>query len=274
MTITLLKNLHKKARFYCIENFEYWINIYQNSRNKRPSTFNYTYEKSDYDIFPRYQANEALLQGVEEINPDEFNSIDKLKEAILESALKSETIFTKDNYGTIKHAINDEKNKFKEFIENLQEYDFKDVPNLFYRRKLKTTENEYWRNELKRFNIDFSGFWLPKNEIKNNENEYLIFDEDEVTKLQESAINEIIKKIVCEKYFVFNEDNVNYELETETFDIFNLSPETYVFDRTLEWIIYYSHEDYYILKNEYVASEIKAKFDNLSQNMISIIANL
>ena len=53
------------ARKYCIDNFRYWFERYQNERtcNKFP----YTYTNQDYDIFPRYQTLDAILKGIETV---------------------------------------------------------------------------------------------------------------------------------------------------------------------------------------------------------------
>ena len=271
--MTTQKNLHKKIRHYCLDNFEHWVNLYQKVREKRPNTFSYSYEPNDYDIFPRYQANEALLQGVEEIEPTNYNSLDELKSAIIESALNSQTIFTKDIYGTAKNAIDNERKKFKKFVENINEQDLINVPDLFYRRKLINTETNNWKTKLKLHSVEFTGFWFPKNEITQNLSDFLIFDEDIVDEQMEKDINQIIKSFIINNYFVFNEDNVNYELEKNSFDLFNLSPETFMFDETLNWIIYYSHEDFYIIKNREIAERIKNNFAPLKESMNEIINN-
>ena len=134
------------------------MDIYQKLRVKRPNTLSYSYEPNDYDIFPRYQANEALLHGVEEIVPTIYLTIDSLKKSIIESALKSQTIFTKEVYGTAKNAIDDERKKFKTFVEDITEQELLDVPDLFYRRKISTVETDSWKTKLKLHSVYFTVF--------------------------------------------------------------------------------------------------------------------
>lgn len=265
--MTTLQNLHRKIRHYCLDNFDHWINIYQKLRENRPNTLSYSYEPNDYDIFPRYQANQALLQGVEEIEPTNYSTINDLKKSIIESAFKSQTIFTKEVYGTAKNAIEDERKKFKAFVGNITESDLLNVPDLFYRRKISDIETYNWKIKLKLHSVDFTGFWFPKNDIRLNNCDFLVFDEDAVAQESEKNINEIVKSFIEDKYFVFNEDNVNYELEKDTFDIFNLSPETFLFDKKFYWLIYYSHEDFYIIKNKQIAERLKNDFPQLKESM-------
>jgi len=271
--MTTLQNLHRKIRHYCLDNFDHWITVYQKLRESRPKTISHTYEPNDYDVFPRYQAHQALLQGVEEIEPTNYLSIDDLKKSIIESAIKSQTIFTKEVYGTAKNAVEDERKKFKAFVENITEPELLNVPDLFYRRKISNIETDKWKTKLKLHSVDFTGFWFPKNDISQNNSDFLVFDEDAVTEESEKNINEIVKSFIEDKYFVFNEDNVNYELEKDTFDIFNLSPETFLFDKNFNWLIYYSHEDFYIIKNKQIAERLKNNFAQLKESMNVLTQN-
>jgi len=270
--MTEIENLHRKVRHYCLDNFDFWSRKYQEVRNSRPQTFEYTYEKGDYDIFPRYQALEALLQGVEEVNPKSINSIDEVKFQIIDTALRTETIFTKDNHGTTKNAIDDERKKFKTFVESISLSDLNNVPELFYRRKLSKEESEVLKKRLlEKESVDYGGFWFPEKLIKENEIEYLIFDEDEILEEEESSLNQIIINEIGNKYLVFNEDETAYELENDTFDIYNLNTESYLTDKDFNWLIYYSHEDFYIIKSEVMKSKIVKEFPKLIDSMNQII---
>jgi len=270
--MTEIENLHRKVRHFCLDNFDFWSRKYQEARSSRPQTFEYTYEKGDYDIFPRYQALEALLQGVEEVNPKSIKSIDEAKSQIIEAALRTETIFTKDNHGIAKSAIEDERNKFKFFVESIMIDELSNVPELFYRRKLPKIESEVLKVKLsKKEKIDFKGFWFPIELIKENEIEYLIFDEDEILEEEELQLNQIIKSEIEEKYLIFNEDDTSYELNKETFDIYNLNTESYLTDKNLNWLIYYSHEDFYIIKSREMKEKIVEAFPKLIDNLNQII---
>jgi len=82
----LIENLHRKIRHYCLDNFAFWMKKYQDARSCRTDTFEYTYEKGDYDLFLRYNALEALLQGIEEVKPELLKSIDEAKVIIIDTA--------------------------------------------------------------------------------------------------------------------------------------------------------------------------------------------
>jgi hypothetical protein len=267
-------DLHRKIRHYCLDNFDFWMKEYQSVLNGRPNTFAKTYEKGDHNLYPRYQALEALLQGVEEVNPETTNTIEELKIKTLEIALSTETIFTKDNHGTAKNAIEDERKKFIDFVNSVNIEDLESVPELFYRRKLTKEESQEWTNKLKLLHkIDFSGFWFPKEDIQTQIDQFLVFDEDEIREESESKLNRMLKSEIDEKYYIFNEDGTNYELEKETFDIFSLSPEAYLIDKNLNWLIYYSHEDFYIFKSESIKNKVVTEFPELIEYMNKLLKN-
>lgn len=267
-------DLHRKIRHYCLDNFDFWMKKYQNVLNERPNKFAKTYEAGDHNLYPRYQALEALLQGTEQVNPEIMKSTAELKSNIIEIALNTETIFTKDNYGTAKNAIEDERRKFRDFVKSLKIEESETVPELFHRRKLVKDESDGWKTKLMvRHEIDFSGFWYPKNQIQNDIDQFLIFDEDEIPKESESQLNNLIKSEIGEKYYIFNEDDTNYELEKETVDIFNLNPEAYLIDKELNFLIYYSHEDIYIIKSKSIKNKIANEFPELIEHMNQQIKN-
>jgi len=245
---------------------------YQSVLDERPNTFTKTYEDGDHNLYPRYQALEALLQGVEQVDPKRIGTIDKLRSNIIEIALSTETIFTKDNNGTARNAIEDERGKFRDFVNSIKIEEFETVPELFYRRKLAIDESDKWKTKLKlRHQIDFSGFWYPKEIIQDQIDQFLIFDEDKILEESESKLNNLIKSEIGEKYYIFNEDDTNYELEKETFDIFNLSPEAYLIDKEFNWLIYYSHEDFYIIRSKSIKNKIIIQFPELIEHMNQLI---
>lgn len=264
------EKLHRKIRHYLLDNWTYWTSKYQEAHKGREGSFEYKYEPTDYDIFPRYQSNDAILKGVELIVPERFNNIKTLKNEILRLGLSSATIFTKNNKGTAKNAIEDEKLKFKKFVESLTEKDIEDVPDLFYRRRL--TENE--SKETKQFlsditDIKVGDFWWPIDKIERNKNDYLVINEDDIEEKDEKTVNDIIKSISTELYYLISPeyDDVDYELENTSIDIFNLAGENYIFDSSKTWIVYYSHEDFFIFYGSKLTENIMNAFPKLRESI-------
>ncbi len=64
-----------KARRYCMENYDYWTKKYQNEMSGN----NIPYSQKDYNIFPRYNALEAILGGVLTIVGKEFSCFEECK---------------------------------------------------------------------------------------------------------------------------------------------------------------------------------------------------
>ena len=142
------------------------------------------------------------------------------------------------------------------------------MPALFYRRKLSKEESEQWKTQLKRKEkVDFSGFWYPEDLIRANMDHYLIFDEDEVSEEEEAQLNEIIKGAIGDYYYIFNEDGITYELEKETFDLFNIGTESYLTGKEMDWLVYYCHEDFYIIRSQILKRKITLAFPKLIDSM-------
>lgn len=82
-----------------------------------------------------------------------------------------------------------------------------------------------------------------------------------------------IKPQIEQRFYLISEDNVNYELDNKDFDLFQLNPESYLFDNSLSWVIYYSHEDFYIVKSRRLVDLIKPKFPELINDTNKIITD-
>jgi len=141
--MTEIESIITLARHYCLKNYDYWFNKYSQEKGEMP------YSDNDYNLFPRYNALKAILQGVETIIDKKFSSINNCKNELKNIGKFSQTIFTENVKNKIaNNAINEERNKFIFFIENTSEGDLFNVSPLSYNRKLSKSESEKIRSEL------------------------------------------------------------------------------------------------------------------------------
>jgi hypothetical protein len=143
---------------YCSENFSFWADKYSNEKSGN----NNPYSDNDYNIFPRYNALTAILRGVETIVGKTFDSIDQCKNELKYLGKDSQTPFTKGKQNEIeKKAIQDERQKFINFIDSITDQQIETVEPLPYRRRLLENEaNEIREQLLKHWNFD-GGYWEP-----------------------------------------------------------------------------------------------------------------
>jgi hypothetical protein len=77
------------ARHYCIRNYTFWTNKYSQENSGQ------MYSDNDYNLFPRYNVLEAILQGVETIIDKKFVSVNECKKELKNIGKLSQSIFTK-----------------------------------------------------------------------------------------------------------------------------------------------------------------------------------
>lgn len=278
--MTETESLITKARRYCIENHSYWSNKYQNemSGNNNP------YSKNDYNLFPRYNALGAILQGVQSIVGKEFNSFEDCKAELKIIGMESHSIFTINGneelhllgkiskyFGTSgKHnkierkAIQDEREKFVGFIAEQSLKSVRDVEPLPYERRLSEEESEQVRKQLLE-NWNFNGnYWEPLDNKSPKPTIFLMDDNIEQSDKQEieKSIKENVK---TDKIFVITEDRIDYEIEIEqlSIDLY----ETIICDKTFEWVVYGSHESTTAFGGDFLIDKVNQIFENRKEKL-------
>ncbi|MDR0321360.1 MAG: hypothetical protein LBI28_07635 [Treponema sp.] len=233
--MTDIESLVTLARHYCIENYNYWHQRYSGERSGQ------MYSDNDYNIFPRYNVLNAILQGIETIIDKKYNSIDDCKNELKYIGKTSQTIFTKvrltkEKRDKVKNnAMNEERDKFILFIDNIQEKDLYEVSPLPYNRKLSQNESKEIYKQL--YNSwGFSGFTWNQSESKK---EIIFLMEKHITDDEKNKIIEHIFKY-DKRFFTISEMEDDYETEIIKIDL----SETIYTNKNFDWIIYSSHENY------------------------------
>lgn len=241
------------ARRYCIDNHSYWANRYSNemSNNNNP------YSDNDYNLFPRYNALAAILIGVETFVGHIFASLDNGKKELKQTGLTSQTPFTTGRQNDIAiNAIQDERNKFVKFIDNITDSDLELVEALPHRRKLKDEEAKQIRQRLlDTWNYDGS-YWEP---LDNKSPKQTVFVMKEiVTKADIEKIIQIVSERADKKIFEVSEDRNDYEIEIDSFspDLY----ETICCDKSFEWVVYGSHESTIAFGGTWLTEKIENLF--------------
>jgi hypothetical protein len=227
-----------------------------------------SYSPKDYEFFSRYNALDAILKGVESVLDENYETVDKCKEVLKAIGESSQTIFTERVASeTEQRAMEDERNKFATFIENITEDDLKTVLPLPYNRKLREDESARIGEKLKElWNYD-GGYWDPLEEKCKRET---IFVMDKfLTKGDKARIIEFISE-AGGRYFKIDNDhsaNENYDnyYETEIPEITGY--ETVITDMNLKWIIYISYEATITFGGAALIAFVKILFRERTENL-------
>ena len=250
------------ARRYCIENHEYWTNEYADKRNGSDSPV-YSYSNSDYNIFPRYNALSAILSGVEYIVGSKFDNVEECKQKLIYLGENTDSIFTEGEKSNIeKGVIQEERNKFCEFIESIEIDDLWKIPSLSYRRRLRDEERNKIRQKLEdKWGFD-GGCWFPLVDI-NSSLPVIFVLKDHMKKEDFARIEEFIGKIAEKYLFEITENQIDYEIETNSLDMDCY--ETIVCDVSFGWVVYGSHENTITFGGKNLVKYVKHVFDGRSK---------
>lgn len=245
---------------------------------------NNLYSKNDYNLFPRYNALGAILQGVQTFVDKEFNSFEECKTVLKRIGMESNSIFTVNGneelhlLGKIskyfgksgKHnkierkAIQNEREKFVAFIAEQSPESVRDVEPLPYERRLSEEESEQVRKQLLEcWNYD-GDYWEPLENKSPKPTIFLMNDniESSVKQEIEKSIKENIK---TDKIFVITEDRIDYEIEIEqlSIDLY----ETIICDKTFEWVVYGSHESTTAFGGDFLINKLNQLFESRKEKL-------
>lgn len=256
--MTKMEGLHTLVRTYCINAIAFWKKEYAEKRTG--SDFpEYTYSDSDYNLFPRYNAIDAILKGVELIVPEEYKDFKTLKRDIIEAGLQNETPFTNNPDNEIEEkAIQDEKKKFKIYVEALKETDVKNVEPLPLRRRLKSDEKLTVRQMLHEVWGYDGDYWEPLGKKSPRETVFLL--SKYITDGDRSFIRELLAKKGVKHLYEVNDTGDDYETDLESFNASYHDHEVMYFDETYKWAIYGSHEETITFGGEWLINSIKERF--------------
>jgi len=227
------------ARRYCIENHEYWVNEYAEKGSDSNSPY-WDYSDADYNLFPRYNALSAILSGVEYIVGSTFESIGECKKQLIFLGENTDSIFTRGEKNDIEErAIQEERNKFREFIESVEIEGLGKVPSLPHRRRLGDDERNEIRNKLEeKWGYD-GGYWFPLVDVSSSLS-VMFLSKGCIEREDFLNISRFVGELAGKYIFEITEDQLDYEIDAKSLDIDCY--ETIMCDESLEWVLYGSHE--------------------------------
>lgn len=225
------------AKRYCIDNFNYWSKQY--SDKKTGSDYPNSYSDNDYDLFPRYNVSTAILQELQFYTGDDFADIAECRQMIKVLGQESQSLFTKGEKNKIEaNAIQEERDKFNKFIDNVDADFLLTVDPMLYRRRLKKNEQSIIDKELKD-NWGVDCYWYPLIDLKIDKKAIFI-NKEHLTTNDYLAISDFINLENSSRIYEISEDQIDYEIEKMELD--SDCYETIYCDKNFTWIIYGSHE--------------------------------
>lgn len=223
------------ARQYCMDNFSYWSDKYLNERTGD----GHSYTDNDYHLFSRYNALSAIQEGIEYYTGQEFQEMETCKQALKAMGKESQSPFTQKPDSTIaQKAIQEERDKFVQFIETIDASALQTVNPLPYKRRLKEEERAEIRHVLSdKWKV--VGYWVPLIEGRS-EQSVLYFAKECFTEVDQKQVSNFIQRMAEGRLYEITERQFDYEIDQSEFDLDCY--ETFFCDKTFDWLVYGSHE--------------------------------
>lgn len=195
------------------------------------------------------------------------SGLDTIKDEILTACLKEfdhrTQVFDKVGYLKMVQKI---RADFIRFVSQLNAKELSNVTPISFERRLKEEESKQLEKSLKdRFDFgswkDENYYWEPLSKTKN-ELPTIYFEVDLLKLKNIQKIVDVIKLISGDRIFFLTDENLNYEVETSSFDIDWI--ESAYCDFKANWLIYISHEGSITFSGE----ELVIKIENESTEII------
>ncbi|MDQ3062895.1 MAG: hypothetical protein M3R14_08560 [Acidobacteriota bacterium] len=261
-----IENLQTEIRRYCINNSSRWTEKYYELASNGTNRSGFGYTDEALYIFPRYMLLNAILVKVERYRPEDFPTLDEAKRFFRLVATETQSESTEPHDNKIERkAIDEERDAFCKFIEQLNKEDLSSVKPLFYRRVLSEEEsNSIWEKLSLRWGIP-EHYWYPLT-IQKPENIEAFQDAYFDKEVSAEKLQEILRGRGVEKVWEIREYGANYELELSVFEPCYNGAEGYWCDENFDWIIYASHESS-ITIGGWLLSEIQAIWLNWKERI-------
>lgn len=252
------------ARHYCHENFSYWSDRY--TKERTGEDYPYTYTDNDYNLFPRYNVISAILQGILKLQNVKFADAESCKQKLVEIGRQAQSVFTTGEQNEIEQkAMQEEREKFVAYIENLKAADLAAVDPLPYQRRLKEDEIVALRNKLLEKWLFDGEYWYPLVDV--NPGRMVFIRKENFTESDYHMIIDFIRMHACELIYELDEAGDDEEIEFSLFhpDCY----ETVYVDEKMEWIVYGSHESTITFGGEVLVSFIEELFSTRKEKLNS-----
>ena len=256
------------ARQYLQDNHSYWADRY--SKERTGNDFPYSYTDNDYNLFPRYNVLSAILSQVEILVGQNHLTGETCKDELKNIGLTALSPFTTGEQNDIAiKAMQDERQKFIEYIKNIQTEDLNTIEPLSHRRRLTKQESEQVRQSLfEKWNFQ-GNYWEPLEELSPQPSIFLM--KDNIADSDYEKIIEEISRHSATKLFEITEDGSDAEIE---FGLFHPDCyETIYCDTSYNWIVYGSHESTVAFGGTWLLDFIRLLYDNRQDKINKWVQN-
>jgi hypothetical protein len=249
--------LHDAARRYCQDHAAEWVRRYsetpENERRVRTSgPYGWTYSDRAYDLFPRYNVLGAILHEVERFVPEEFSSVEELREILAATGETARSEFTNGTNPVEAAAMQEERQRFAAFVRTVQPHASDLLP---YRRVLGTAEaHELWRQFVAQW-----GTWCGGDVERDDLPPFVTLHVAAMDhpgaygQLRQALAGRGISRVI-----ELREGGGGYEIDPALASFAYDGPEGFWTADVMDWMVYASHESSITFGGEWLIERMRA----------------
>lgn len=235
--MTTTEALITAARRYCMENYSYWVNRYAKERSGSDYPV-YSYSDGDYNLFPRYNVLDTILAEVEMLVGNQETDLSACRQQLARIGLTAQSALTTGKNNPIEEsAIQQEREKFEQYVTTVTLGELGLIDPLPHRRRLNATEKEVALSQLLN-QWNYGGdYWDPI--TPECPTETLFLASAHLTDADRHFIKDLVAR--DNKYLLeVTEEGAYTEISPEEVNL--NSHETFYCPEDYSWCIYLSHE--------------------------------
>jgi hypothetical protein len=243
VTADLCMRLHTAARRYCDEQYDHWADEYWSLGDFGgwdPASREYT--EKGLATFPRYQVIDTIRVELMRHTGRNFASLDEARELFV-NASGAWSKFTETDEAIFRKAMDEEREKFAEFVSRFPTDALYDVDLLPFKRTLTEDESKGLRARLLQiWSVPENGHWYPLSDTDCPD--VMAFEREPFAKgMPNHALAGSLERHDVSRIYELWESSADFEV-----DVNLIEPGSAGFDELIacsgdmDWIIYVSHE--------------------------------
>lgn len=239
----LAARLHSAARSYCIERHTQWAQRYEELVSSGRAFSGSGYTRHAYRVFPRYQVLEAIRIDLERLSGVSFESLDEARDLFCLSGLTASNTFTEYKESEeARAAVEEERERFVEYVRGLNEVRLNDVRVLPYSKVLDPQEaSDIWKAVEAQWGLKRRGVFYPLCETIRGD--VVAFQAPHLMEaISPPKMAQLLELRGVSRVWELREYGPEYEIDVASLETAYNGAEGYWTSDTFDWIVYASHE--------------------------------
>jgi hypothetical protein len=221
------------------------------------------------DMYPRYNVLAAILVDVESVTPDSFDTTEDLRNFLVMAGQTATDAFTRPPHSAIaERAMQEERDLFDAYVQNVSTRDLSDVEPLPYHRSLSQAEHaDLWARLHERWGVPLDEMWHPFLDAALPPH-VLAFQQawfDHA--VPPATLQRILSQHGIRRVWELREYGPEYEIDLDDLEPQYNGAEGYWTSSDMEWLVYASHESSITVAGAWLIAAVKAVWPEWKEHL-------